>query len=81
MSFHAFKDADKRTQGFARDLFIDHVRCSYAKGSITYLDPASMGLNQFQANSVFGDIFEDYEKQIREAYATTKEFLERYLGS
>jgi len=80
ISFHAFKDAGKRTQGFARDLFIDHVRCSYAKGSITYLDPASMGLKQFIAGAVFKDLFREYEDQIRSVFSNTEKYL-RTVGS
>jgi len=75
-SLIAFRDKIKRTQGFARDLFIDHVRCSYAKGLVTYMDPESIGLNQFQPNALFADLFEDYEEQIRFAYEKTGNYLE-----
>jgi hypothetical protein len=75
VSFHAFKDASRRTQGFARDLFIDHVRCSYAKGSISYLNPRTMGLNQFKADAVFNDLFKEYEEPIRSAYENTGKYL------
>jgi hypothetical protein len=73
--FYAFKDNDKKTQGFARDLFIDHVRCSYAKGLLMYLDPRIMGLNQFQSDAVFGDLFKEYEKLIRVTYEQTGRHL------
>ena len=74
-SFLAFKDPEKRIQGFARDLFVDHVRWSYAKGLITYLDPGSMGLNQFQTDAVFIDLFKDYENQIRSTHSKTSHYL------
>ena len=75
VSFCAFKDTDRRTQGFARDLFIDHVRCSYAKGLLTYLNPEIMGLNQFRSDIVFSDLFKEYENLIRSAYKQTGKYL------
>ena len=42
--FMAFSDMQRRVYGFARDLYIDYMRCSYSKGSIAYLDPRIMGL-------------------------------------
>jgi len=74
--FYAFKDKDKGTQGFARDLFLDHVRCSYAKGLLTYLNPEALGLRQFKANVVFSDLFKEYEKKILSAYEQTGRYLE-----
>lgn len=74
--FIAFTDTERRTQGFARDLFIDYVRWSYHNGSILYLDPRTIGLQQFDADTFFLDLFQDYEEQIRAAFAKTEAYLE-----
>ncbi len=73
--FIAFKNPRRRILGFARDLFIDHVRWCYYKGSITYLDPRSIGLEQFRAEGIFVDLFKDYKEQICSAYGKTKQYL------
>jgi len=75
--FIAFKNPETQTQGFARDLFIDHVRWCYSKGSITYLDPRIIGLNQFRPDSVLVDLFTKYKEQISSAYKKTGEYLEQ----
>ena len=77
-TFLAFADRDSKKHGFARDLFIDLMRCSYCKGSISYVSPRTMGLEQFpEEDSVFGDLFEEYDKVILETYDKTKKYLER----
>jgi len=73
--FIAFKNEKRRTQGFARDLFIDHVRWCYYNGSISFLDPAKLGLRQFSPRRQFWDLFRDYESQIRAAYKETQDLL------
>ncbi len=75
--FLAFANAKRRTQGFARDLFIDHVRCCYSKGSISFLNPADLGLQQFSGRHQFWDLFSDYEAQIRKAGQEIRQFLAR----
>ena len=69
-SFSAFADPKAgKGGGFARDLFIDHVRCAYSKGMITFPDPRSMGLNQFSKNSFFSaDLYREYKDQLHETY-------------
>lgn len=73
-SFIAFKTPGQ--QGFARDLFIDHVRWTYHKGSIAYPNPRDFGLQQFQPNRLFIDMFPEYEDRIRETFELTKRLLE-----
>jgi len=63
--------------GFARDLFIDHVRWCYYKGSITYLDPRAIGLSQFGADGLFIDLFESYKERVCSVYDKTRQYLER----
>lgn len=65
--------------GFARDLFIDHVRWCYYRGMIAYPDPHSLGLEQFAADSVFSDLLSSYEKQVCAAYDRTGAYL-KLLG-
>ena len=53
--------------GFARDLFIDYMRCTYSKGSIMYLSPSAIGLNQFpEEQNIFPDLFKEYQEKIGE---------------
>lgn len=77
-SFIAFKDFEKRTGGFARDLFIDHMRFNYFKGSISYLNPRDMGLNEFpKKEGVFVELFNDYSDSILTTYSFTKSFIDK----
>ena len=74
--FIAFKDPQKRTQGFARDLFIDHVRWCYYKGLLTHLDPHSIGLEQFSEESVFAEFVKSYQEQVMSTYQWTTKQLQ-----
>jgi hypothetical protein len=65
-------------QGFARDLFIDHVRWTYHKGSIAYPDPRSFGLKQIPVEGFFIDLFPSYKEQILLIYERTKKYLEEF---
>jgi hypothetical protein len=77
-AFLAFADPEYKRYGFARDLFVDLMRCSYSKGSISYISPRMIGLEQFpKEDAVFGDLFEEYALSILRTYAQTNEFLER----
>jgi hypothetical protein len=78
-SFIAFAKQDEQMKGFARDLYIDYMRWSYFKGTITYLNPRSIGLNEFREdNAVFGDLLEEYKEQVCLTFRKTKGFLEQY---
>lgn len=77
-TFLAFADRNTRTHGFARDLFIDLMRCSYSKGSISYISPRTIGLQQFpEENAVFHDLIEEYRQNVCATYGKTRGFLER----
>ncbi|MFH1008275.1 MAG: DUF4365 domain-containing protein [Candidatus Latescibacterota bacterium] len=77
-TFLAFADQNTRIGGFARDLFIDLMRCSYSKGSISYISPRIMGLEQFpEEDAVFKELFGDYREIIRVTYDKTRRFLEQ----
>jgi Domain of unknown function (DUF4365) len=80
--FRAFADPEgKGKYGFARDLFVDLMRCSYSKGSIAWSDPASMGLEQFDSlNQVFSSLFREYREVICNTYMNTRQFLESECG-
>jgi hypothetical protein len=79
--FRAFADEQKRTQGFARDLFIDRMRWSYFRGSIAWMNPRELGLRQFpEADNVFEEFIETYKGRIRETYLKAKKHLERHFG-
>ena len=81
-SFIAFADPNERKLGFARDLFIDYIKWSYYKGSIVYLKPRTIGLNQFAADdSVFIDILREYSERVCFTYTKTRDFLEKYCQS
>jgi hypothetical protein len=73
-SFIAFKRPG--WHGFARDLFIDHVRWTYFTGSIAYPNPRDFGLQQFEPNRLFIDMFPEYKERIHKTYELTKRLLE-----
>jgi hypothetical protein len=76
-TFLAFADRSAQTHGFARDLFVDLVRCYYSKGFIFYISPRTIGLQQFpDQNAVFEDVYNDYRQIICRTYENTKMFLE-----
>lgn len=80
--FIAFLDEDNHKQGFARDLFIDLMRWSYFKGNISWLNPRSLGLNQFpEQDSFFNEFLEKYREQICATYSKTKDKLEQLCCS
>jgi len=71
----AFADIKQKTKGFARDLFIDHMRWNYFKGSIAYLNPRSLGLLEFDEKALFHELFEEYKEKIAIAYNMMQEYL------
>lgn len=75
--FLAFQDSVVHAGGFARDLFIDYVRCQYSKGSITYIDPKKLGLDEFQENAIFEDLLGIYRNSIIPTY----QILHQYFNS
>lgn len=76
-TFLAFADKDTKKYGFARDLFIDLMRCSYSKGSISYISPRTIGLKQFpEEDAVFGELFEEYREMVCRTYEKTRNFLD-----
>jgi hypothetical protein len=80
-SFIAFSNNATKSGGFARDLYVDYVRCSYSRGLISFQDPRELGLYQFRGRPrVFKDLFRQYEDQIREVHAKTRRFL-RHLDT
>jgi hypothetical protein len=76
-TFIAFANMDEKTNGFARDLFIDHIRWNYFKGSILYLNPRSIGLNQFPEDNIFPELAEEYQDKINLTYSKWKKYLEK----
>lgn len=71
----AFADDDFRQRGFARDLFVDYIRFKYSQGLVTYLNPRTIGLNQFpegrKETPFFADIVGPYLKKIQTIYQKT----------
>lgn len=78
-SFIAFAVPKKRIGGFARDLFIDYIRWNYYKGSIAYLNPRDIGLNQFPDANIFPELFQEYQVKIIATYNKTKSYIEQIL--
>lgn len=76
-SFLAFRHPG--AHGFARDLFIDHVRLCYCRGSLAYSDPHSLGLEQFRSEAVFTDLLSSYQERVCATFDRTKTLLE-HLG-
>lgn len=82
MTFRAFADHTAKTHGFARDLFVDLMRCYYSRGSISYISPRTIGLQQFpEENAVFQEVFNEYQQSICSTYEKTKKFLANLCGS
>lgn len=81
--FLAFSDESKKIGGFARDLFVDYIRCCYYKGLITYLNPREIGLGQFPVTEyvIFIDLFEIYKEKILRTYNQMNQFIKRYKKS
>jgi len=80
--FIAFAQTEERRGGFARDLFIDYMRWNYYKGWITYLNPRTIGLNQFpEEDRIFVDMLPQYREKVCITYLKFREFLEQYCGS
>jgi hypothetical protein len=74
--FLAFKSSGKKSDGFTRDLFIDYTRWNYFKGSITYLNPRILGLQEFPEEGVFVDLFAEYYQKIISTYNRTTQYLQ-----
>lgn len=77
--FFAFANQKRRVGGFARDLFVDYIRWNYYKGSIAYLNPRDIGLNQFPVDNIFPELFQMYQDKIITTYLKTKSYLEQLL--
>ena len=79
--FLVFGDKQTKSYGFARDLFIDYVRCIYYKGSIAYPNPREIGLAQFpERENIFPELFRDYEEKLINTYSIFKSYMLRDLG-
>lgn len=77
-SFIAFKN--QRKQGFARDLYIDHVRWSYYKGVIATLNPRDIGLQSFSPDALYTELSDTYKESILRAYEKTTQAV-KFLKS
>jgi hypothetical protein len=81
-TFLAFADYDSKKYGFARDLFIDLMRCSYSKGSISYISPRTLGLEQFHnEDAIFADLFNEYSQNIIQTFRKTERYLEGIMNN
>jgi hypothetical protein len=67
--------------GFARDLFIDHVRCAYAKGSVAFPNPQDIGLARWSADSYFSDLYQEYKSQLKSTFNKFKRFMDKMSSS
>ena len=77
--FLAFGDEQDKPCGFARDLFIDHIRCNYYKGSIVYLNPREIGLEIFpEKDVIFKDLYREYKEKIDKTYSRFASFKKEY---
>jgi hypothetical protein len=77
--FLAYGKQDPNAYGFARDLYIDSIRCAYSKGTIVFMDQSTFGLEQFEAgDKVFIDLLKDYKEEVCRTYSKTKNLLEGF---
>lgn len=67
-TFHAKKLKIRMDGGFARDLLMDHIRCSYKNGSVLYKNPNDFGVN-WPTNKLFptilGEDNTDYTSRLK----------------
>jgi hypothetical protein len=77
LRFFSYREPLKDRQGgFTRDLYIDYMRLTYYKGSITYLEPLKIGLRQFpEKEAIFEDLFNEYKDRIIPLHERLKRFL------
>lgn len=62
--FLAFADQNKG--GFARDLFLDYIRCNYKQGSLAYKNPRKLGLAEFpEEDAIFREVVQEYESELK----------------
>ncbi len=53
------------------------MRLNYSKGSLSYLNPRTIGLNKYpEEDAIFKDLYEEYKDDILITYNKTKKFLE-----
>jgi hypothetical protein len=64
--FRAIIDRRGKDGGFARDLFIDSVRCSYYTGSVRYRDAREFGLKGWEGSNTYVDILGELDRPYME---------------
>jgi hypothetical protein len=79
--FLAFSSSQDKFGGFARDLFIDYIRCNYHRGTIAYLNPRDIGLNEFpEKDAVFDQLVKEYRDKISDTYSKIKSLMDNFPG-
>ncbi len=78
--FLTYKDPLEKKRGFARDLFIDYIRCCYSRGTLPYVNPTEIGVGgyeHYKQSRRFDDLLNEYKNKILTTFSETKEKLER----
>jgi len=77
-NFKLITKRNGRDGGFARDLFIDSVRCAYQNGSTYYKDAKEFGLNKWPENdAVYIDLLTEKETEYKDKLKKGLSLLER----
>lgn len=79
--FQAYVEGDKRTWGFCRDLFFDHLRCQCNKGILSGIDPNDLGLRGWPKETLYKGVFDQYKQQISSTYKKYQRFSRFFLPS
>lgn len=79
-TFIGFVDPRHKQGGFARDLYIDYMRCDYSRGFVAFLDPELMGLNQFGPQIIFADLVKEYRANISKYYEQIIPMMNKILS-
>jgi hypothetical protein len=79
-TFFAFANRNHRSHGFARDLYIDYIRCGYSSGNLIGMSPREIGLDQFPEDPWFGEFLDVYKDQIKATLAKTLRIVRARFG-
>lgn len=58
----------KRTWGFCRDLFFDHLKCQHYRGMLSGVNPDDLGLSGWKQDALYTGVFDHYKERIRKTY-------------
>lgn len=80
VEFQTYKYPERKLKGFARDLYIDYLRCCYIKGTMPYVNPTEFGVGGYdhfkEGTYITEFLLNDYKEEILTTFLRTKAQLE-----